>query len=54
MFNLLKRKFLFKCDECEMILSVEFEDEEDLEKVQDDKMILECPCGGGHCIVLRD
>lgn len=48
-----KRKFLFKCDECEMILSVEFEEEEDLEKVQDDKMILECPCGG-HCKVLRD
>jgi len=48
-----KRKFLFKCDECSMILSVEFDEEEDLQKVQDDKMVLECPCGG-HCNVLRD
>ena len=48
-----KRKFLFKCDDCELLLSVEFEEEEDLEKVQDNKMILECPCGG-HCNVLRD
>lgn len=35
-----------------MILSVEFEDE-DLKKVQEDKMVLECPCNG-QCKVLRD
>ena len=53
MFSNTKIKFLFRCDDCQMILSVEFEDKEDLDKVQEDKMILECPCNG-HCIVLRD
>jgi len=53
MFSDPKRKFLFKCDECAMILSVEFEEEEDLKKVQEDKMVLECPCGG-RCLILRD
>ena len=36
-----------------MIVSVEFEEEEELEKVHNDKLMLECPCGGkSH--VLRD
>lgn len=48
-----KQKFLFRCEDCLMVLSVEFEEEEDLKKVQEDKMTLECPCGG-HCKVLRD
>jgi len=47
------RKFLFKCEECEVILSVEFDDEDDIKKVQEDKVDLECPCGG-YCKVLRD
>jgi len=37
MFGLDKRKFLFKCEECHSIISVEFEDEEDLKKVQEVK-----------------
>jgi len=53
MYNDTKRKFLFKCEECAMILSVEFEEPEDLKNVQDDKVELECPCGG-LCKVLRD
>lgn len=53
MFSDAKRKFLFKCDECSTILSVEFEEEEDLENIQEDKIVLECPCGG-HSRVLRD
>jgi hypothetical protein len=53
MFNDPKRKFLFKCEDCAMILSVDFDDPEDLQKVQDDKIVLECPCGG-QCKVLRD
>jgi hypothetical protein len=53
MFSDSKNKFLFRCEDCAMILSVNFEDEEDLQKVNEDKMILECPCGG-HCLVLRD
>ena len=46
-------KFLFKCDTCEMIVAIEFEEPEDLEKVRDDKVQLECPCGG-MCLILRD
>lgn len=53
MFNDPKRKFLFKCEDCEMILSVDFEEKEDIQKIQDNEMVLECPCGG-HCKVLRD
>ena len=53
MFNEPKQEFLFRCEECEMILSVTFELEEDLQKVKDNKMILQCPCGS-ECKVLRD
>lgn len=53
MFDNKKQKFLFKCEDCEMILSIELEDKEDLEKFHDDKFILECPCGGRSC-PLRD
>jgi hypothetical protein len=53
MFSGKKRKFLFRCDECEMIVSVEFDDPEDLQKISDNKLVLECPCGG-YCKVLRD
>lgn len=45
MISFKKRKFLFKCDSCEMIVSVEFDDPEDLEKIQEDKIALECTCG---------
>jgi hypothetical protein len=48
-----KQKFLFQCEECLMIISVEFEEKSDLQEVQDNKMILSCPCGG-HSKVLRD
>lgn len=53
MFDEKLQKFLFKCKECSMIVCVELEDEEDLEKVVEDKLVLECPCGG-KSYVLRD
>lgn len=53
MFQDSKRQYLFKCESCEMILSVDFEDEEDFLKIQEDKLDLECPCGS-VCRVLRD
>ena len=53
MFDTKTQKFLFKCEECGMIVSVELEDEEDLESVHEDKFILECPCGG-RSFILRD
>lgn len=48
-----KRKFLFKCAECSIILSVEFESQEDIDLVLDDKMKIDCPCGE-KCSFLRD
>ena len=53
MFNTKKRSFLFKCEDCGTILSVDFEEQEDFKKIDEDKLILECPCSG-HCLVLRD
>lgn len=53
MFNDLIRKYLFKCEDCQAILSVEFEDPEDFKKIQEDKIELQCPCGGCSK-VLRD
>lgn len=47
-----KRKFLFRCEDCLMVLSVDFE-EEDFKKIREDKLELECPCGS-RCQVLRD
>ena len=41
-----KYEFLFKCDDCEMIISIEYEEEEDLDKVRNDEIILSCPCCG--------
>jgi len=48
-----KRKFLFRCEKCALILAVEIEDEEDLKQIENNKLVLECPCGG-ICRVLRD
>ena len=47
------RRFLFRCEACEAILSAEFEEKEDIQNVQDNKVLLECQCGG-FCTVLRD
>ena len=53
MFDDKVHKFLFKCEDCAMIVSIELEEEEDLERVHEDKFVLECPCGG-KSRVLRD
>lgn len=53
MISYNKRSFLFKCDQCEMIVSVELDEESDIQEAQDDKIVLECPCGG-HGIYLRN
>lgn len=42
---------LFKCDECGMIVSVDFDNKEDIEKLNEDKIILECGCGGTSTIL---
>jgi hypothetical protein len=53
MFDPAKRKFLFRCEDCGLIVSVDFEEEKDLQDLQDNKIVLECPCEG-KCKVLRD
>jgi hypothetical protein len=53
MLSEITRKFLFKCEECELIMAVGFDDPEDLQNIQEDKIHLECPCGA-YCHVLRD
>jgi hypothetical protein len=53
MFDHQKQKFLFKCEDCQMIVSVDLEEEEDLKRLHEDIFFLECPCGGRSC-VLRD
>lgn len=40
------QKFLFRCDECEMIVSVELGSVEERVQVNENKMVLDCPCGG--------
>ena len=45
MFDDKKRQFIFRCVECSSLYFVEFEDEEDLRDVQEDKITLTCPCG---------
>jgi len=47
------REFLFRCDKCEMIIAVKFDEKEEVENIQENKTILECSCGG-DCIILRD
>ncbi len=53
MFDDKKQKFLFKCADCSIIISIELYDEEDIEEVRNNKYILECTCGGKGYI-LRD
>ena len=48
-----KRKFIFSCEDCGTILSAEFEEKEEIDKVNNNKVALECPCGG-FCTILRD
>jgi hypothetical protein len=52
MINII-RKFLFKCEKCGLILSAEFENNDDIKKIQENKMDFECHCGG-ICKVLFD
>ena len=50
----LKRKFLFRCDECGTIISVNLDTEIDIKKALDGSMYLECPCEEGLCEILLD
>jgi hypothetical protein len=51
--DFFKRKFLFRCDECEMIISIEFDDDEDIKDAENGDFKLECVCGG-HSSLLRN
>lgn len=47
-----KQRFLIKCKNCEVILSIELEDS-DIIKYYNDQVTLECSCGG-TCDPLRN
>jgi hypothetical protein len=46
-------KYLFKCDDCAMIIALDLEKEEDIKLLNDDKLKYLCNCGG-HVLPLRD
>jgi hypothetical protein len=48
-----KRRFLFRCDKCLQIISLDLEEESEISDVQEDKFLLECPCTG-YYFPLRD
>lgn len=47
------RQYIFKCDQCGTIIHLDFEDPKDIEDVDEDKVLLDCPCGG-YYFVLRN
>jgi len=53
MFSEKKRTALVICEECKMILTVDLETDEDIEKMNNDELELDCVCGG-NCTALRD
>jgi hypothetical protein len=50
LFNKSKH-VLFRCETCATIVSVDFEDEDDIDKLDENKIVLECPCGGESSIL---
>lgn len=48
-----KQEFLFKCNKCSLIVSVEYDEEEDLDRARNDEIVLICPCEG-ECKILRN
>lgn len=53
MFLEKKNIYLFKCDTCKTVLEIDLSDPKDLEDLKEDKILLECPCGG-ICMPLRN
>jgi len=47
------RTFLFICNDCGTILSLRFEKQDEIKKVQEKRAIVDCPCGQ-ICYVLFD
>lgn len=45
--------FLFRCDHCLMIVALELRDIDEPIQVYENKIVLDCPCGG-KCTVLRN
>lgn len=52
-YELKPKKFTFRCETCQALLTSEFEDERDIDDIREDKLWLECPCDG-KAYVLRD
>lgn len=49
----LLKSFIFRCEECSKCLETSFEEESEINDLLEDKMLIQCPCGG-IALVLRD
>ena len=48
-----KRKFIFRCKECQSIIESEFENKKEIKNILNNKIELICPCKG-RAVVLLD
>jgi hypothetical protein len=47
-----KRKFLFRCLDCQMIIAIDFEDEKEIEDILNGELKFECLCQGMNELLL--
>lgn len=47
------KQTIFRCVDCQTIVFVEFDNEEDIKKLNENKIVLKCACGG-ESIILRN
>lgn len=47
------KRVLFRCESCENIICVDFDDQDDIDKLDENKIVLECRCGG-ESFILRN
>lgn len=53
MFDSKIRKFSFRCVVCKEVMMSDFAEDQDIEDITNDKLYLECECGG-KAVLLRD
>lgn len=50
--SLKKRKFIFRCLDCQMIIAIDFDDEKEIEDVLNNELRFECLCKGMNELLL--
>ena len=46
MFFDKSQKFLFRCEDCDTVLEAKFEEQKDIDGVNENEINIECPCKG--------